>query len=223
MSGRVNNRSYDEARILLRRALKEAQSRNNRESIAESQLLLAKTLPSSEFDERVRLIEQALEALNMMNDELRGSAKIELGLAHLRENASVFARFYVEQGRSVNEELFRKIDDAFILGALSEIEKDSGDSFRYLDSLHQAATAAEQLGEKLTAARKYRELMYELEKSGYTKMAVNYGLKSKVYYELLLKDQPDSVTAKTLKEESIEVFEKIVELELEFQGSDLTP
>lgn len=156
----------------LNEALAEAEKTQNIASIAESKLLLSQTIPMHDFSKRYELVSAALELLVTAENELRGSAEAELGAVFVAHNQFDLAKFYLNNGLQINQELFRVVDNAYVLASLSDLEKVQGRDRDHLEALERAANHAESVGALPLAVEKRLELLEALDRQGYDQLAI---------------------------------------------------
>ncbi|MFN8390453.1 MAG: tetratricopeptide repeat protein [Bdellovibrionota bacterium] len=189
------NRMADAQRAI-RETLAAAEKAGLKRCVAESKLLLARSLPPPDFETRYALVTDAFDILATMESELRGTAESELGKLFLDNGETKLAEFYLKNGYRVNKELFRRIDNAFITSDEAVVSALNGDSQRSVKQLRKAfreavdtknLPAATEIAQKLSGT--YLEL-------GYATLALNTAKKGlQLLDELSQRTKDDAVLA----------------------------
>ena len=111
----------DHAKTLIDKSIETSIKTGNTRWLAEGKLLLSQFLPDDQFEKRKGLVEEALELLLASESEIRGTAEAQLGRLFLQNEQLKLAKFYLNQGYEINKELFRRVDNAYILGDISDL------------------------------------------------------------------------------------------------------
>ena len=164
-----------DARERVEEAVDFAQAHELTRPLAEARWLRSRTIAldphrrgEDAFQERYDLLTAAFEALAGTESELRGTAEARVGRILLEEDRKRLARFYLERGLEVNEELLRQVDSAFVHGELSVIDALDGRERASLEQLAAAATKARNgnalalaLDSEVELARRWATLGYD--------------------------------------------------------------
>lgn len=218
---KIGRAKLAEAIDSLEDALRRAEKTNNRASIGEAKLLLSRTLPRKDFDDRYELVSDALRLLGNSENELRGTAEAELGRVFAANDQRSLAQFYLKNGFEINQDLFRNVNNAHVLVALARLEKVGAFRRSYLESLEKAATHAEAVGATPIAIAKQWELATALEKDGYYRLALKWARSALVLVETTLEKTSDSKRLVDLEDTRIDLSDLVVALALRVKDSPM--
>ncbi len=130
------------ARDMFNDLLADCEKLEHKRCLAETKLLISKTLPADRFDERYTLVMSAFETLANAESELRGVAEVEAGRLFLETENVRLAELYVKNGIKVDESMLRKTDKAAAALTLAEIEGRLGNEPEKAAQLAEAIKAA---------------------------------------------------------------------------------
>lgn len=160
--------------------------------LAEGKILLSEALPAQEIDRKIELASSAFELLDTQEDELRGSAEAHVGSILMASGRADLADFYMKNGLKVNEELFRKLDNGYILSDIAAQQLLVGQDREAADSLRNAAQAARESESWPLAFKSEQSLADLYTTKGYYGLALKWislALKSLAHLKELEKDQ----------------------------------
>jgi hypothetical protein len=216
---RIDPKYTSEAEAQIRAALAEAKKVSDRRHIAEAQLLLSRAIGDRDLESRVALVGAAAETLHDMGSELRGSADGELGALMLASDRLDQAGFYLESGLQINRELLRKLDAAYILGDLAEIDLAANDSSAHLEKWMKSADQAETSGAWPLAAESQERIAEELFRLGFLSLSRHWSEKAAETIEKMLKKSDDAERRRELQWRKLALNERIVGIEIELDHS----
>lgn len=180
--------------------------------IAEGQILLSKMLSSELIDKRIELSTRAFELLAESEDEFEGSAQAHLGLIFAQKEELTLAKFYLERGVELNATLFRKLDKAYALTALANVQGLSGDMSLHLSNLEKATLDAENSEALPLAADNQEQLSMEYERLGFKLLAYRWGKRALHSIEKLLTLEKDPQRLKLLELRQLTNTERLAAL-----------
>jgi hypothetical protein len=199
--------------------LAEAKKVSDRRHIAEAQLLLSRAIGDRDLESRVALVSAAAEMLHSMGSELRGSADGELGALMLASDRLDMAGFYLASGLQINQELLRKLDAAYILGDLAEIDLAANDSSAHLEKWMESADQAEVSGAWPLAAESQERIAEELFRLGFLSLSEQWSEKAAATIEKMLEKADDAERRRELQWRKLALNERIVGIEIELDHS----
>lgn len=189
---------------------------------AEALMLQSKVLPAHEFQRRSELLSAAVMLLEERNSELRGTAHATLGKLLLDNSNLDLASYYLKLGVKVNQEQFRKIDDAYVNAALAVLDRLSGERREYLQKLANAVDTAGKTRSLKELAEYSERLSNEYDSMGYRTLSLRYGrIALEALNEMLRKESDASHRA--LLERKLRVSEVVLKHALAVTHSTDTP
>lgn len=179
----------------------------------------AQLLDGSDVASREPLLQKALELLTPGESELSGLFSSEYGreLAQLDGRSDELAKFYVERGIRLSNEMLRVVDKAQLTGNLASIEMKDGKLKAYLTSLKSSADAAIEAGQLPLAFEKSDQLSRELERSGYRRLALEWTERSYNEVNKLLTAATTGQAKQSYARQKIDVNARLLRLRLELQ------
>ena len=220
---RIDPKYTSEAEAQIRAALAEAEKVSDRRHIAEAQLLLSSAIGDRDLESRIALVSAAAETLHGMGSELRGSADGEFGALMLASDRLDTAGFYLESGLQINRELLRKLDAAYILGDLAEIDLAANDSSAHLEKWMESAARAEASGAWPLAAESQERIAEELFRLGFLSLSGHWSEKAVETLEKMLEKADDAERRSQLQWRKLALNERIVGIEIELDHSPAPP
>jgi tetratricopeptide (TPR) repeat protein len=220
---RIDPRYTSEAEAQIRAALAEAERVSDRRHVAEAQLLLSRAIGDRDLESRIALVSAAAETLHSLGSELRGSADGELGALMLASDRPDLAGIYLESGLQINRELLRKLDAAYILGDLAEIDLAANDSTAYLEKWMKSADQAEASGAWPLAAESQERIAEELYRRGFLSLSRHWSEKAAATIERMLEKSDDAGRRRELQWRKLALDERIVGIEIELDHSPAPP
>jgi tetratricopeptide (TPR) repeat protein len=220
---RIDPRYTSEAEAQIRAALAEAKKVSDRRHIAEAQLLLSRAIGDRDLDSRVALVSAAAETLHSMGSELRGSADGELGALMLESDRLDEAGSYLESGLQINQDLFRKLDAAYILGDLAEIDLAANDHTAHLEKWMESADQAEASGAWPLAAESQERIAEALFRLGFLNLSRHWSEKAAETIEKMLEKADDAERRRELQWRKLALNERVVDIEIELDHSPAPP
>jgi tetratricopeptide (TPR) repeat protein len=196
-------------------ALAGAEQASDRRHVAEARLLLSRAVDPEELERRTQLVTSAVDLLHATGSELRGSAEAQLGSLLLESDREQVAAVYLRSGLELNEELLRKLDSAYILGDLAEIDALADDTRASLAKWIEAATRAESSGAWPLAAESQERLSEDLYALGLLSIAAEWTDKALDSLDRLLESSRDPERRQHLTRRRLLLSERLVELELQ--------
>ena len=162
------------AESLIKKSIETAEKTGNIRWQAEGYLLLSQFLPQEQIEERLTLIDNALTLLVNSESEIRGTAEAQLGRLYLENEQPKLAEFYLKQGYSINQELFRRVDNAYILADISDLLSFEGKHKQAWEKIFESTQEALAIS-NLPLALENQELMAaELETEGFYRLAYQW-------------------------------------------------
>ena len=208
------------ARKLIEEALNRSEQSGVRTIAAESRLLAAHSIPVEQFQKRYDLVREAFETLESLEQERRGSAEAQLGRVLLDNDQTEMAEQYIKHGYKVNREMFRKIDNAYILGDLATIRGLSNDRAKMYKDLEAAAKRAEKMGTLPTALEMEQRLAAELERDGYDSLALDWAVQGLKTAQKLIEREKDPAAQHPFRTAEAALMEQIVSLEVRLNPAE---
>lgn len=141
---------------------------------AESKILLSKILPKENFLERFNLVSSAFEDLSNSKSEIRGQVEAELGRVYLDQNNINLAEFYLKNGLQISKELFRKVDEAYIISDLAKSAGRQQKDSEEIAKLIEAANLAKKSEAFSLAYNNQKELTAKYKNLGYFSLALKW-------------------------------------------------
>jgi tetratricopeptide (TPR) repeat protein len=212
---RTNPKLEHEAQRAIETALAGAEQVSDRRHIAEARLLLSRAIDPDELERRTQLVTSAVDLLHATESELRGSAEAQLGSLLLESDREQVAAVYLRSGLELNEELLRKLDSAYILGDLAEIDSLAEDARASLSKWMEAATRAESSGAWPLAAESQERLSEDLQALGFLSLAIEWTDKALDSLDRLLESASEPERRQQLARRRLLLSERLVERELE--------
>ncbi len=220
---RIDPRYTSEAEAQIRAALAEAKKVSDRRHIAEAQLLLSSAIGDRDLEARIALVSAAAETLHSLGSELRGTADGEFGALMLASDRLDTAGFYLESGLQINRELLRKLDAAYILGDLAEIDLAANDSSAHREKWMESATQAEASGAWPLAAESQERIAEELFRLGFLSLSRHWSERAAETIEKMLEKAEDAERRRQLQRRKLALNERIVGIEIELDHSPAPP
>ena len=211
---RTNPKFRLDAGEKIRVALAGAEQTSDRRHIAESRLLLYYSVDPDDLQQRQELVSSAADLLHETESELRGTADAQLGALLLESDQVHLAAAYLRSGFELNEELLRKVDSAYILGDLAQIDELADDTQAALEKWMEAAERAEAAGAWPLAAESQERLSDELHELGFLRLALHWTERALNAVERLLASARDPERRDHLTRRALRLGERIVEIEL---------
>ena len=197
---------------LIQKSIKTAKKSGNIRWLAESYLLLSQFLPHEKYDERLSLINEALTLLLNAESEIIGSAKAQLGRLFLEDEQLQLAEFYLKQGFSINQALFRKVDNAYILADISDLHSLRGETRESWQKLFESTRDAAASGNLPLALQNQEYMAQELETAGYIRLAFQWAQSAVETIEKLMEKEISELRAANLRQRMGVLRERQVEL-----------
>jgi hypothetical protein len=169
------------------------------------------------LQERIKLVNAAAKSLHGIGSELRGVADGELGALMLEADHAALAGIYLQSGLEINEELLRKLDAAYILGDLAEIDWLSDDPSAYLEKWMESADRAESSGAWPLAAESQERVSEEFLRLGFLSLSSHWAQKALETIGRLLKNAEEPEQREKLEWRSLALQERIVEIAIELE------
>ena len=216
---RVDPRYRSEAEARTRDALEAAKKVSDRRHMAEAQLLLSRAIDREDLQTRIELVNAAAKSLHGIGSELRGTADGALGALMLEADRATLAGVYLQSGLEIDEDLLRKLDAAYILGDLAEIDRLSNDSSAHLEKWMESAERAESSGAWPLAAESQERLSEELLRLGFLSLSRHWGQKALESIGRLLEVAEAPERRKELEWRILALQERIVEIEIDLDHS----
>jgi hypothetical protein len=216
---RVDPKYLSDAEEEIRTALEGAKKVSDRRHLAEAQLLLSRTIDPADLPQRLELVNAAVKSLHGIESELRGVADGELGALMLESDQAALAGVYLESGLEINEELLRKLDAAYILGDLAELDLRSNNPSAHLEKWMESAEHAESSGAWPLAAESQERVSEELFRMGFLSLSRQWGQKALESIDRLLEKAEDREPREALQWRALALQERIVEIEIELDHS----
>ena len=207
------------ARQKIRNALEQAERVGDRRHVAEAKLLLSRAIDADDFDARLALVSSAVETLQAMESELRGTSEARLGSLFLEQEQHDLAEIYLRNGLRIDEQLFRDLDRAYSVAELADIEYAAGETERPLAQWAEAAEQAERSTAWPLVADASEKIARELHALGYLRLAVDWSSRGLVALDAMSEREPRP----DLVARRLELAERIAEVELTLarqSGSD---
>jgi glycosyltransferase involved in cell wall biosynthesis len=176
-------------------------------SMAELKMLLSKTIPATDFEKRYELVSSAYQSLTEQDSELRSLAAVGMGQLFLQELNTDLAKFYLEEGITIQEEQLRKIDRAFTLDALASLQGIEGKQKEKLLQLKEAADSAAALESWPQAAESQLKLAQESLALGYSAIAHEWAQLALETSDKLIALEPDEAKKNHFKNFKLEAKE----------------
>jgi hypothetical protein len=218
-ASRYDEKSRPDARALTEEALMYSSERGIVHLSARSKLLLSKFYAPDDIGHRGPLVADAMDLLNRSQNERRGSAEAEYGAVLLDNDIQELARFYLEHGLQVSEELLRKVDVAYVRGELAQVEALEGNTRQSLVELERAARAAQQNGQLLLALEREEKLSQELLRKGFLVLSKDWAQQAvRTIETLLLRDTVQGQKDRLMRRKIL-LNERIVEIRLKLSPS----
>ena len=170
---RRNLKFRGEAAEAAHEALEYARSVSDRRHVAEAELLLSYSLPAEDLAGRIELVNSALQYFLEVESEVAGRAQTELGQLFLEHDQHELARLYLESGLEVSEGLFRKLDGAWALASLAELDSLRGHGGASLERWIEASERARIAGARPLLVASLEGLSEELVARGYLRLAAD--------------------------------------------------
>ena len=201
----------------------EAEKVSDRRHIAEAQLLLSSAIGDRDLESRIALVSAAAKTLHSLGSELRGTADGEFGALMLASDRLGSAAFYLESGLQINRELLRKLDAAYILGDLAEIDLAANDPSAHLEKWMESATRAEASGAWPLAAESQERIAEELFRLGFLSLSAHWSEKAVEAIEKMLEKAEDAERRRQLQWRKLALSERIVGIGIELDHSPAPP
>ena len=211
----------DELGRALVRVVEFARGHGDPRTEAEALMLQSKVLPAHEFQRRSELLSAAVMLLEERNSELRGTAHATLGHLLLDNSNLDLASYYLKLGVKVNQEQFRKIDDAYVSAALAVLDGLTGERRGYLQKLESAVEAAAKNHALKELVDHAERLASEYDSMGYRTLSLKYGkIALEALNEMLRKE--DDPGHRELLERKLIVSEGVLKQSFEItQSTDM--
>ena len=216
---RIDPKYASEAEHRIRGALEQAKQVSDKRHVAEAQLLLSRAIDDRDLETRIELVQAAAETLHEMKSELRGTADGRLGALLLGTDQLDLAGFHLESGLSINLDLGRKLDAAYILGDLAEIDLLANDPSAHLEKWMESADQAESSGAWPLAAESQERVAEELFRLGFMTLSQQWSEKALHSIEQMLENVEDRERRKSLEWRTLTLQERIVEIGIELDHS----
>jgi tetratricopeptide (TPR) repeat protein len=216
---RIDPKYRSEAEHRIRSALEQAERVSDKRHVAEARLLLSRVIDDRDLETRIALIHAAAESLHQMESELRGTADGRLGALMIEADQLDLAAFHLESGLSINRELGRKLDAAYILGDLAELDLLANDSSAHLEKWMDSADEAERSGAWPLAAESQERIAEELFRLGFLRLSQHWSEKALHSIEPMLEKAEDGERRKSLEWRTLTLQERIVEIGIELEHS----
>jgi tetratricopeptide (TPR) repeat protein len=226
---RVDPKIATEAEARIRAALAHAEKVGDRRHVAEAKLLLSRVIDKRDIKARIALIESAAEALHEMKSEIRGNADGKLGALLLETDQLDLAGFHLASGLAVNQDLLRRLDAAYILGDLAELDIRANNPSEYLEKWMESADEAEASGAWPLAAESQEQVAEEMFRLGFWAFSRQWSERALDSLEQMLDGAEGRERRKSLEWRKLALQERIVEIGIELDHSpavlpgDLTP
>ncbi|MCZ6463434.1 MAG: hypothetical protein O7A09_03765 [Proteobacteria bacterium] len=191
-----------------------AEEVSDRRNLAEAKLVLSRSLPKRELDERLALVEAAAAALSDTESELRGEAEGELGRVLADAEQGALARLYLERGLRISESLFRVVDSAFLATDLAELEFADGETAAEIARRLEAVATAEASGLHPLALDNQDALSEVLLEEGYALHAEGWTERALATVETLLESAQGSAQKGALLHRKLVLSERLAEIRL---------
>jgi tetratricopeptide (TPR) repeat protein len=218
-----NPRFRGDATDKLERAMDHARRYGDRRHIAEGRVLRSRVVDPDDFERRVELVASALELLIAMESELRGTAEAQLGSLFLEAELDELAEGYLRNGLELNRKLFRRLDTAYVLADLAELDAGRSDAERTLSRLGEAAARAEQAGALPLLADTRERLAEELHGLGFTLLSRQWAELALATLEQLLALERDEESRRVLLARKLRLAERVADAELALRRSPAPP
>jgi hypothetical protein len=214
---RTHPKHQGEALEMIQGALAGAEKVSDRRHIAEARLLLSQAVDPDDLQQRQELVSSAAALLHETESELRGTADAQLGALLLEREQDALAAAYLRSGFDLNEELLRKLDNAYILGDLAILDGLSDDSQAALEKWMDAASRAEESGAWPLAAESQERLSEDLQSQGFLSLSLHWTEKALESIERLLEQAQDPERREQLARRKLQLTERRVEIDLDLQ------
>jgi len=211
---RANPKFRSEAEKKIRVALAHAQRVSDRRHIAESRLLLSYAIDADDLERRQDLVASAAEMLDQIESELRGTADAQLGALFLESDQLELAEVYLRGGFELNEELMRKVDNAYIMGDLATHAELTEGVQGALEILMEAAERAEEVGAWPLAADNQERVAENLHSLGFLSLSLHWSEKAIGSLERLLETARDTELRDQLARRKLRLSQRMVEMDL---------
>jgi tetratricopeptide (TPR) repeat protein len=211
---RRNPRFQGDAFDRARAALEYAERYGDRRHIAEAQLVLSRALDPDDFDRRVQLVSAAVESLTRTGSELRGTAQAQLGQLFLERDLVEVAEGYLRSGLEINRDLFRSLDNAYVLADLGEVDALRGDDEGSFEAWGEAAARAAASGALSVLADTQERLSDALYDAGFALLAGSWGKQALDTLDRLLAREGDEESRRLLLERKLDLAERLAEVHL---------
>ncbi len=211
---RRNSKFRGDALDKARAALEYAGRHGNRRHIAEAKLLLSQTVDPDDFEQRVRLVSEAVELLTGTESELRGTAQADLGRLFLERDHIDVAEGYLRNGLEINRELFRRLDNAYVLADLAEVDSLRGNPGGSFEVWGEAAARAEESGAWPLLADTQERLSDALHKAGFASLSRAWTEEALDTIDRLLASERDEQARRTLLGRKLDLGERLAEIHL---------
>jgi tetratricopeptide (TPR) repeat protein len=218
---RVDPKFEGEAREKARAAVEFARRVSDRRNLAEARLVLSRALPPDALERRLSLAEAAVEALSQTGSELRGRAQAELGRVLADAELAELARFYLASGFEISESLFRKVDSAFILTDLADLDWADRDREAELAKRADAARRATAARLLPLALDNQEVLSQELLRLGYALHALRWTEEALETLARLLETTQDHTVQRQLLARRFALSERLAEIHLALSTPEL--
>lgn len=202
------------ARLLIAETAAKNQATGVTTMAAEAKLLAAKAIPADKFQERYDLVREAFESLEALDSDRRGSAEAQLGGVLMENDQTELAETYIKHGYKVNREMFRKIDNAYILGDLASIRGLKNDRQKMYKDLQTSADRAEKMKALPLALETQTKIAEELLADGYDTLALEWNEKALENARKLIEAEKNSAVKQRYQAAEAALMEKIVSLQV---------
>ena len=204
--------------MLIDKCIETALTTGNARWLAEGKLLLSQFLPNDQFERRRNLIEEALALLVDSDSEIRGTAEAQLGRLFLENEQLNLAKFYLENGHAVNQELFRRVDNAYILADISDLLAKSGKPDQSWKKLADSTAQALAISNLPLALTNQETMALELEAAGYYSLAFRWAKTAVDTLEKLSQRQISEDAKADLRTRELLLHERLIRLAARFSG-----
>ena len=187
------------AAVLIEKAIETARNTENTRWLAEGMLVLSQFLGDDQLERRIALLDEALEYLTAAESEIRGTAEAQLGRLFLENQQFDLAKFYLDNGYMVNKELFRRVDSAYILADLSDLESLGNRHHQSWQKLGDSTAEALATKNFSLALENQEAMASELEDAGYYSLAFQWTKAALKTLDNLKQKELDDITRADLK------------------------
>lgn len=200
-----------------------AEKVSDTQTAAEARLLESQLIPAQEMQRKLELITTAYDALETEKSELRGTAEATLGHAFLESLRPDLADYYLSHGIKVNKEMFRTVDNAYVLKEVAALHDLTGERQTAMESLTNAATSAQEHQQWAESAKLAEQLSEEYEHLGYSSLARQWSKRGISAIDRMLEVETDPEHRRALSEKRASFGERAVRSALETETSTDIP